>query len=281
MVEVVDVVVVGVAGGAGDWLTRLPSVVPVSAPPKIVDSGLPEISSIAVMNSSARTKTMATVPAMARQEKPGGVRAGRALSRRCRRGLQALRGRSRRVAEISRRSVSADEAADDAISTVSARVAALRPRLPDHLRGGRRRVGVHRGRRRPARAGAPEPAQQASSLGSPDHDLLDDLVAPVDRLGHEGGAHGGRGRADGHADDRPLHPEDRRDRRQRRPRRRWRPGSGESRTSRMVCLVAHERFDGAGDELAGPRIEHPVVSETGDGPGKTGDQPQGPVPGRQ
>jgi len=70
---VVEVVVVGVAGGAGDWLTRLFSVVPVSAPPKIVDRGLPEISSMAVMNSSARTNTIPTVPAMARQENPGGV----------------------------------------------------------------------------------------------------------------------------------------------------------------------------------------------------------------
>jgi hypothetical protein len=124
VVEVVDVVVgvvVGVAGGAGDWLPRLPSVVPVSAPPNIVDRGLPEISSIAVMNNSARTKTIATVPAMARQEKPCGVarRAGAcrtaavAASTRCVAGPAAS-------AEISRRFVSADEAADDAISTVSA-----------------------------------------------------------------------------------------------------------------------------------------------------------------
>ena len=71
---VVEVVEVGVVvGGAGDWLTTFPSEVPVSAPPKIVDRGLPEISSIAVTSSSARTNTMATVPAMARQEKPGGV----------------------------------------------------------------------------------------------------------------------------------------------------------------------------------------------------------------
>jgi hypothetical protein len=121
VVEVVDVVVVGVAGGAGDWLPRLPSVVPVSAPPNMVDRGLPEISSIAVMNNSARTKTIATVPVMARQEKPCGVarRAGAcrtgavAASMRCVAGPAAS-------AEISRRFVSADEAADDAISTVSA-----------------------------------------------------------------------------------------------------------------------------------------------------------------
>jgi hypothetical protein len=70
---VVEVVEVVVAGGAGLWLTTFPSEVPVSAPPKIADRGLPEINSTAVTNSSARTNTMATVPAMARQEKPCGV----------------------------------------------------------------------------------------------------------------------------------------------------------------------------------------------------------------
>ena len=73
VVDVVEVVGVGVPGGVGDGLTRLFSVVPVPAPPKIVDRGLPEISSMAVMNSSARTNTIPTGPAMARQENPGGV----------------------------------------------------------------------------------------------------------------------------------------------------------------------------------------------------------------
>ena len=130
VVEVVDVGV-GVAGGAGDWLTKFLSEVPVSAPPKIADRGLPEISSTAVMNSSARTNTMATVPAMARQENPCGVvrRAGVVRTdddvacRRCVAGLSV-------VAEISRRSVSAAGAADDVISTVSGSLAPFAPDCP-------------------------------------------------------------------------------------------------------------------------------------------------------
>ena len=91
VVEVVEVV--GVGGRvAGDGLTRFLSEVPVSAPPKIVDRGLPEISSSAVMNRRARTNTTATVPAMARQG-PCGRCAGRPLlapgASRRRRGLQA------------------------------------------------------------------------------------------------------------------------------------------------------------------------------------------------
>ena len=46
----------------------LPNVVPESAPPKMSDSGLPEISSTAVMNSRASTNTMPAAAAMAFQE---------------------------------------------------------------------------------------------------------------------------------------------------------------------------------------------------------------------
>jgi hypothetical protein len=142
VVDVVGVVVVGAVGvvgvvvGAGPGLTRFFSVVPVSAPPKIVESGLPEISSTAVTNSNASTKTTATVPAMARQEKPGCV-ARRAMlggagavaetgvtCRRCVAGVSVAAG-------TSRRSVSAagdDEAGVDAIWTVSA---APVPSVPD------------------------------------------------------------------------------------------------------------------------------------------------------
>ncbi len=67
-VDVVDegVVVVVVAGEPG--LTMLPNVVPVPAPPKMSESGLPEMSSIAVMKSSASTNTMPAAAAMAFQE---------------------------------------------------------------------------------------------------------------------------------------------------------------------------------------------------------------------
>jgi hypothetical protein len=128
---VVEVVVVGVEGGAGDWLTRLFSVVPVSAPPKIVDRGLPEISSIAVMNNSARTNTIATVPAMARQENPCGVVRRAAVARDVddvvvtwRRWVAGVSV----VAAVSTPSVSAAGAAVDAVSTVSG---ALPPFAPD------------------------------------------------------------------------------------------------------------------------------------------------------
>jgi hypothetical protein len=131
VVEVVEVV--GVVGGAGDWLTTFPSEVPVSAPPKIVDRGLPEISSMAVMKRSAKTNTMATVPAMARQENPCDV--GRRVAgagegvdvdmavRRCVPGVPV-------VAEISRRSVSSAGAAVDAVSIVSAAPTPFGPDRP-------------------------------------------------------------------------------------------------------------------------------------------------------
>ena len=48
-------------------MTTFPRDVPLPAWPKIAASGLPEISSIAVMNISAITNTMAAVPAMAVQ----------------------------------------------------------------------------------------------------------------------------------------------------------------------------------------------------------------------
>jgi hypothetical protein len=59
---VVDVVVVDAGGGGG--LTTLSTDVPVPPWPKIADRGLPAMSSMAVTNSSARTNTMAAVPAM-------------------------------------------------------------------------------------------------------------------------------------------------------------------------------------------------------------------------
>jgi hypothetical protein len=133
VVEVVEVVDVGVTGVAGDGLTRFFSVVPVSAPPKIVDRGFPEISSMAVMKSSARTNTIATVPAMARHENPCGVTRRAAACRpgvvigavvACKRWVAGVSA----VAEISSRSVSAAGAAADAISIVSG---ALPPCGPD------------------------------------------------------------------------------------------------------------------------------------------------------
>lgn len=66
-VDVVVVVVVVVGLGAGDGPKMLFTDVPVPAWPKIDDSGLPAISSTAVMNSSASTNTAAAVPAMAFQ----------------------------------------------------------------------------------------------------------------------------------------------------------------------------------------------------------------------
>lgn len=121
VVDVVDVVEVGVVAGAGDGLTRFFNVVPVSAPPKMLDSGFPEISSTAVMNSSANTNTVTALMAMARQENPRRT-AGRATAARV--GLVDATRRSvagaSAVAEISKRWVSATGAAVDAISTVSA-----------------------------------------------------------------------------------------------------------------------------------------------------------------
>ena len=66
-VEVVDGVDVVVEVGAGPGL--LPKkVVPEPAPPKMSESGLPEISSTAVMNRSASTNTMQAATAMAFHE---------------------------------------------------------------------------------------------------------------------------------------------------------------------------------------------------------------------
>lgn len=122
VVDEVDVVVdeVGVVVDAGGPLTRFCSVVPLSEPPKIAAKGLPEISSTAVMNMRASTKTMAAVAAMAPQENrrtPGRRGAGR---------IGAVLARRRSVAgapvfaEICRRSVSPTGAAPDSIWTVSA-----------------------------------------------------------------------------------------------------------------------------------------------------------------
>lgn len=117
---VVVVVVVGVVAGVSG-LTRLFNVVPVSAPPKMADSGLPEMSSTAVMNKRANTNTVTALTAMVRQENPreaegrttaAGVGLDEATSR-------SVAGASA-VAEISKRRVSAAGAADEAISTVSA-----------------------------------------------------------------------------------------------------------------------------------------------------------------
>jgi hypothetical protein len=120
VVVVDDVEVVGIVVG-GDWLTRFPAVVPVSAPPKMAESGLPEMSSIAVMKSSANTNTMPTVAAIPRHEnrptmtgrRPGG---GVGLVVACRRSVAGASA----TAEISRRSVAPTGAAVDAISVVSA-----------------------------------------------------------------------------------------------------------------------------------------------------------------
>ena len=119
-VEVVEVVDVGVGAGPGLGLTRLFSEVPLPAPPKMFESGLPEISSMAVTKSKARTNTMPAAAAMARHEKPVGT------DRRAARGVGAGAACRRCVAGASAgtgtRSVSAasDAAAVDVISTVSA-----------------------------------------------------------------------------------------------------------------------------------------------------------------
>jgi len=62
---VVEVVVVV---GDGSFGLFPKNVVPEFVPPKMSDSGLPEISSTAVMNSSASTKTMAAAAARAFHE---------------------------------------------------------------------------------------------------------------------------------------------------------------------------------------------------------------------
>ncbi len=113
---VVDVVVlVGVVAGAGPGEKRFFTEVPTSEPPKMVDSGLPEISSMAVTNSSASTNTMAAVEAMARHVMTGrrtgpARRAG--LVEACRRSVAG----ASTSAEIS--TVSPRGAAVDAISAV-------------------------------------------------------------------------------------------------------------------------------------------------------------------
>jgi len=118
VVVVVEVVLVGAGGGV------LFSVVPVPALPKIDANGLPEMSSMAVMNMSASTNTMAAVPAMAPQENRGACRAGGigvvVATRRSVAGASA-------AALISRRSVSPAGAADDAISRVSSPGPAVAP----------------------------------------------------------------------------------------------------------------------------------------------------------
>ena len=92
VVDVVeDVVVVGAGGGV------LFSEVPVPALPKIDANGLPEMSSMAVMNISASTNTMAAVPAMAGQENrragpPAGC-IGKVVA--CRRSVAGAVGRRR------------------------------------------------------------------------------------------------------------------------------------------------------------------------------------------
>ena len=104
---VVDVVVVVVvdAGGAGEGVKTPLSVVPLPALPKMSASGFPEISSMAVMKSRARAKTMPTVAAMAPHENPSGAPdrrgpgrpGGSVVARRC-----SVAGASA-TAEISRR----------------------------------------------------------------------------------------------------------------------------------------------------------------------------------
>ena len=120
VVEGIEVVVVGAGAGAGAGVKTFLTVVPPPVFPKIAASGFPEISSIAVMNSSAITNTMAAVPAMVVHRNPGGP-PGR---RGCRGGgrvvasMRCVAGASA-TAEISSRSVPS-AAADDAISIVSA-----------------------------------------------------------------------------------------------------------------------------------------------------------------
>ena len=115
-----DVVVVEVTGGG-----VLFSEVPVPALPKIDASGLPEMSSTAVMNMSASTNTMAAVPAMAGQEKrragPREGATGVVVASSC-----SVAGASA-FAEISRRSVAPTGAAVDSISTVSDPAPAVDP----------------------------------------------------------------------------------------------------------------------------------------------------------
>ncbi len=118
--DVVVVVVDVVAAGGG--VTTFPTVVPLPALPKMDANGLPEISSMAVMNMRASTKTMAAVPAMADQEncrrapvRAPGTAGCTGVVVACRRSVAGASA----TAEISRRPVSSDAVADS-ISTVSA-----------------------------------------------------------------------------------------------------------------------------------------------------------------
>ena len=124
VVDVVEVVGVGVPGGVGDGLTRLFSVVPVPAPPKIADRGLPEISSTAVMNSSARTNTTPAAAAMARHENPSGG------ARRAAAGFVGV------VAACGPRVAEVTGAAVDAISIVSGAPLPFGPDCPTTSVGG-------------------------------------------------------------------------------------------------------------------------------------------------
>ena len=131
----VDVVVVGDAGGAGEGVKTPLSVVPLPALPKMSASGFPEINSMAVMKSRARTKTMPMVPAMAPQENRSGAPGCRGRGRAG--GSVVARRRSvagaSATAEISRCSVSAACRHLDGVCWV----APLGRRSPDDL--GRRR----------------------------------------------------------------------------------------------------------------------------------------------
>ncbi len=117
-VDVVEVVV----GEAGGGLMRLFTDVPVSDPPKMADNGLPDISSIAVISSSASTKTITAATAIVCHEnrRPAaaerGPAGGSGRVEACRRSVAGASV----TAEISRRSVCPTGAAVDAISTVSA-----------------------------------------------------------------------------------------------------------------------------------------------------------------
>jgi len=110
VVEAVDVDV-GVVLGVGDGLTRFFRVVPESAPPKMAANGLPEISSMAVINKSASTNTTTALAATACHENRRAV-AGRATAG----GTGLVEARKRSVAGasvaalISRASVSANGA---------------------------------------------------------------------------------------------------------------------------------------------------------------------------
>src|SRR5580704_16021468 len=74
VVDVVEDVVVVVAGaGDGDGVKMSCTLVPLPPLPKTAESGWPEISSMAVTNMSAITKTMAAVPAIVFRLNVGGV----------------------------------------------------------------------------------------------------------------------------------------------------------------------------------------------------------------